>query len=728
MYPGIFFILLKLSQRKYILVSCFVSRFNQCLMATYKYFNRDLSWLSFNHRVLLEAKDSSLPLFERIKFLAIYSNNLEEFYQVRVSYYRQLLKNAHLFPDKVDEVKPLKILHQINETVMQYQEEFHKIFDNEIVPELEKENIILLNKNSKLTPEQQNEIREIFTLDILSTLQPVLLVKKRIRPFLKTGQVYIIAEMVVKDNTRQYKTEKQKRYGLIKLPTDHNITRFIELSESNGKYYIMFLEDVIMLHANKLFTGYNITEWYTIKLTRDADYEYDDYEEDELIEAVSKLSSSRKLGKPNRFLYDKNMSNHIVKYMRETFKLNSDILVRGGTYHNFRDFFSFPNPCSPDLEYEKLPPLRIPDFDAESLIKNAINEKDYLISFPYQSYDYLLRFLEQAAEDDTVTEIKATQYRVADRSAVVNALMSAAENGKKVTVFVELKARFDEENNLRYASEMTKAGITIIYSIPRLKVHAKAAIIIRDQNRFQNAKNQAYIGTGNFNEKTARLYCDHGLFTSDQRIITDLEAMFTYLETQNEKIRFKHLLIANFNLISKFGRLIRQEIDNVKKGKKGYILLKMNGLQDPSMIEMLYRASEAGVKVDLIVRGICALKTGKKFSKNIRVIRILDRFLEHARVFVFHNDGKPKVFIGSADWMKRNLYRRVECICPVYDEGIQQELIDILKIQLADNVKACQIGSKMENIRIRNNKPLVQSQLATYEYLKEKYPKEIIER
>lgn len=688
---------------------------------SYKYFNRDLSWLSFNHRVLEEAKDQTLPLYERIKFLAIYSNNLEEFYQVRVSYYRQLLKNADLLPKKIKEVNPENILLEINETVAQYQLEFHHIFDTEIVPELEKNGIYLLNRNSILPKEQEIEVKEIFMTELLSTLQPVLLAKKRIRPFLKTGQVYIILEMVIKEALTKTEGKKRNRYGLVKLPTDHNISRFIELTPSKGDNYIMFLEDVIVRHVNKLFPGYIVKEWYTVKITRDADLDFDEYEEDELIDAIKKISSSRKLGEPNRFLYDMNMPHRIMKYLMDSFRVKGDIIVKGGSYHNFRDFFSFPNPISPKLELEKLTPLRIHDFDKAVKLKKAIDEKDYLLTVPYQTYDHLLRFLEQAAQDETVKEIKATQYRVAERSAVVNALMNAAENGKKVTVFVELKARFDEELNLRYAAEMTKSGINIFYSIPGLKVHAKAAIVIRDKNRYPEAKDQAYIGTGNFNEKTARIYSDHGLFTSNEEIIDDLKTMFLYLEQQNSKISFKHLLISGFNLIAKFGRLINNEIVNAKAGKKGYILLKMNGLQDPHMVEMLYRASEAGVKIDLIIRGICILKTGKKFSKNIRVIRIIDRFLEHARVYIFHNDGNEKVFIGSADWMKRNLYRRVECVCPIYDKDLKQELIDIMNIQLSDNIKACEISPEMVNVRVKNNLPLIQSQLATYNYLKEKY-------
>jgi polyphosphate kinase len=693
-------------------------------MAEYKFFNRDISWLSFNHRVLQEAKDPSIPLFERIKFLAIYSNNLEEFYQVRVSYYRQLLRNASLIPQKIEQVKPLEILHQINEIVTNYQIEFFEIFDKQIIPELEKNNIFLLNKDSILISEQAQEIKEIFMTEILSLIQPVLLLKKRIRPFLKTGQSYIVLEMVVKDSKSNTMTKKRVRYGLIKIPTDHNIPRFIELESRNGNNYVMFIEDVIMRHSNKIFTGYSVKKWYTIKLTRDADLDFDEYDEEELIDAISKISSSRTLGEPNRFLYDRSMNNKMLNYLIQTFKIDSEILVPGGNYHNFRDFFSFPNPLSPQLENEKLTPLRISSLDKVKRLGKAIDKKDYLLSVPYQSYDYFLKFLEEAATDETVSEIKATQYRVAERSAVVNALMNAAENGKKVTVFVELKARFEEEANLRYASEMTKAGINIIYSIPGLKVHAKIALLIKDKQNFPASRDQVYLATGNFNEKTARLYSDHGLFTSHEGIIDDVKKLFLYLDEQEQNIRFEHIMVPNFNLMYKFGQLIGREIENAKNGGKGYILLKMNGLQDAHMVEMLYRASEAGVKIDLIVRGICILKPGRKYSKNIRVVRIIDRFLEHARVYAFHNGGDTIMYLGSADWMKRNLNARVECIFPVYDEELKQELLDILNIQLSDNVKACEIGPNGENIRIRNNLPLVRSQLAIYEYFRTKIRKD----
>lgn len=694
------------------------------IMRIYKYFNRDFSWLSFNYRVLQEAKDQSIPLYERLKFLAIYSSNLEEFYQIRVSYYRQLLRNAKILPGKIEEVKPSKILHKINQTVAAYQEEFHQLFDEEIIPALKNEGIHLLDRNANLSPKQAAEIEDIFISEILSVIQPVLLVRNRIRPFLKSGHLYIILEMTVPDANRKAGSYPRIQYGLIKVPSDHGISRFIELESEDAQHYIMLLEDVIMRHINKLIPGYQIQEWYSIKMTRDADLDYDEYEEDDLIDAIERITSSRIIGKPNRFLYDRKMPRRILTYLMQTFKIDNDILVRGGAYHNFRDFMNFPNALAPKLQNEKLVAQRIPELDASQNYSRLIDQKDFLLSVPYQSYEYFLRFLEQAAQDESVTEIKATQYRVAERSAVVNALMDAAENGKKVTVFVELKARFDEEANLRYAAEMKKAGINIIYSIPGLKVHAKVALVIRDKVQFPQAKDQAYMGTGNFNEKTARLYCDHGLFTSHKGIINDLKTMFNYLEEQEQHIRFEHLLVPNFNLINRFGQLINNEIEQVKAGNKGYIVLKMNGLQDPNMIDMLYRASEAGVKIDLIVRGICTLKPGKKYSKNIRIIRIIDRFLEHARVYMFHNNGNPIVYLGSADWMKRNLYRRVECVFPIYNSELKQEIIDILNIQLSDNVKACEIGENMENIRIQNNKPKVQSQLATYEYFKEKYKKQ----
>ena len=688
-------------------------------MPKYSYYNRDLSWLSFNYRVLQEAKDDTNPLYERIKFLAIYSNNLEEFYQVRVSYYRQLIENDRFIPEGFGEKNPAKIIRKINERVSKYQAEFHEIFNKQIVPELRKNGIHLLEKGAKLAENQLEFLENVFDSEVLSTIQPVLLIKDKIYPFLKTGQVYIALEMYNKEPVDRPIENKRAKYGLIKLPTDHNISRFITLPEEDGKYSIIFLDDMIMHFAHKIFPGYIVKDWHSIKLTRDADLDYDDFEGEKLIKAISSIGISRSLGKPNRFLHYRNMPKKMLNYLLVTLRIDHSITVKGGTHQNFRDFFGFPNPHSPELEYSKLSRIRIPDFVKNKTISSCVNKKDYLLSVPYQTYDHFIQFLREATRDTSVVEILSTQYRVASQSEVVSALIDAAESGKKVTVFVELKARFDEEANLQHASEMTKAGINIIYSIPNLKVHAKVALIIRKPDA--KLKSQAFLGTGNFNEKTARLYGDHGIFTSHKGIIADLENMFAHLKDQKVAMDFKHILVPNYNMVERFKKLINKEIENVENGGEGYILLKMNGLQDTAMVDKLYKASQAGVKIDLIIRGLCILKAGKKYSKNIRVIRIVDRFLEHARVFVFGNNGEPIVYLGSADWMKRNLYRRIECDFPVYDEDLKREVLDILEIQLKDNVKACLVGEKMLNVPIVNEKPLIRSQMATYDYLSEKY-------
>ncbi len=687
-------------------------------MGKYEYFNRDISWLSFNFRVLQEAMDKTLPLYERIKFLAIYSNNTEEFYQVRVSYYKQMIRHENEFPRQhFRAVDPVGTIRQINEIVTNQQSIFHLIFEDEILPELRKSNIIVVNDKDQLSQEQMDFINAIFYSDILTSIQPVLLVKKKVRPFLKTGHPYIAMEMV---NLENHGKQHRERYGIVKIPTDHNISRFLELPGEDGMHYIMFLEDVIMRHIDAIFPGYRIRNWYSLKLTRDADMEYDDYEGEDLIDAIDRIRSARSLGNPNRFQYDRAMPDKILDYLRTSFHISKDLLVMGGSRHNFRDFFSFPNPIYPKLEIESLPPTPIPALaNLKKPIATLIGKKDYLLSVPYQPFEHYLRFLREASTDPFVKEIKTTQYRVSDHSVVVNSLIAAAENGKKVTVFVELKARFDEEANLKWANEMTKAGIRIIYSIPKLKVHAKIALVLRKKGSKHG--DQAYLGTGNFNEKTARLYCDHGLFTSNPEVVRDVKELYKHLEDQKLRPKFKHILVPGFNMIPVFLQLIEQEIKNVKGGKIGYMLLKMNGLQDQEMVDGLYKASEAGVKVDLIIRGVCILKTGMPYSRNIRVIRIVDRFLEHSRAFVFMNNGDRQVFLGSADWMKRNLRRRVECIFPIYDPELKKELLDVLNIQLSDNVKACEIDEHLINQRIITKGPDIRAQIAIYEYFKNKY-------
>ena len=687
-------------------------------MGKYEYFNRDISWLSFNFRVLQEAMDKTLPLYERIKFLAIYSNNTEEFYQVRVSYYKHMLRHESEFPRQhFRTVDPAGTIRHINEVVTNQQSIFHLIFEDEILPELRKNNIIVVGETDQLSVEHLGYISDIFYSNILTSIEPILLVKKKVRPFLKTGHPYIAMEMVNLENPGK---KHRERYGIVKVPTDHNISRFVELPSEDEKHYIMFVEDVIMRNIDAIFPGYKVKNWYSLKLTRDADMEYDDYEGEDLIDAIDRIRSVRSVGSPNRFQYDRAMPDKLLDYLTTSLTISKDLLVMGGNRHNFRDFFSFPNPVYPKLEIESLPPIPIPSLaNLKKSISSLISKKDYLLSVPYQPFEHYLRFLREASTDPTVNEIKTTQYRVSDHSVVVNSLIAAAENGKKVTVFVELKARFDEEANLKWASEMTKAGILILYSIPKLKVHAKIALVIRKKGSKHG--DQAYLGTGNFNEKTARLYCDHGLFTSNPEVVREVKNLYKHLENQKLRPRFKHILVPGFNMVPSFLQLIKQEIKNVKEGRIGYILLKMNGLQDGEMVDSLYRASEAGVKIDLIIRGVCTLKSGQPYSKNIRVIRLVDRYLEHARVFVFLNNGEHQVYLGSADWMKRNLRRRVECIFPVYDPELKKELLSVLNIQLSDNVKACEIDEHLSNNRIITKGPDIRAQIAIYEFFKNKY-------
>lgn len=682
-----------------------------------RYFNRDLSWLWFNHRVLEEAKDETVPLYERIRFLAIYSSNLEEFYRVRVSYYRNLLRELPSDHPKILEVDPAKVIEQINSLVGRFQEEFSLLFKKRIIPELRNNRIILLKTKDQLTDSQNAYVKKIFSQSVLPTLEPMLLVKKRIKPFLKTGQVYIVFKFFKKGYPFWM---QHASYGLVKIPTDHDIPRFIELPEENGNFYIMFLEDLIIRNIHKLFPGYKYLEGYNIKITRDADFEYDDFVGDDLIEVIERIDSTREVGKPNRFQYDYRMPSSLLEFLKVTFNLDKQDLVRGGSIHNFRDFFGLPNPISPRLENSSLSPLRVSELDQAGSLLDEMRKNEYMLHFPFQSYGYFIQFLNEAANSPDVIEIRATQYRVATNSAVVNALISAAENGKKVTVFVELKARFDEEANLKYAQEMKKAGIKIIYSLPGLKVHGKIALVLY-KNENGETDGTAFLATGNFNEKTARLYIDHGFFTSDSVIVSELKSLFAYFEDQLRVPVFKEILVPGFNMLKVFKKLFEQEIKNVKDGKPGYILLKMNGLEDPYMIEELYKASEGGVKIDLIVRGVCRLIPDQPFSQNIRVVRIIDRFLEHDRVYLFHNDGEDILYAGSADWMRRNLYRRIECVFPIKNKKLKKEMLHMLKLQLKDTVKARNIDKYMKNkiIPYEGSKP-IRSQMAIYEYLRDK--------
>ncbi|MUP38227.1 polyphosphate kinase 1 [Labilibaculum euxinus] len=687
-------------------------------MQKYQFLNRDLSWLSFNKRVLQEASNTRLPLYERIKFLAIYSSNLDEFYRVRLGTYKRFTELPAEDKDILRE-NPDAILKNINAEVDRQQNEFGNIFTQEIIPALEEEDIILIRDQS-LCEEHHQFVKDFFLDNLLPHVQPILLLKKQIQPFLQNNVIYIAVKLFKKRKKEEEEgapKSRRSRYAIIKVPS-HRFPRFIELPDRDGKHFIMFLDDIIKLRMKLLFPGYKIDSSYSFKLSRDADLLIEDEYSGDLIKMIENSLKKRETGSPSRFLYDASIPKDFLKFLKDSFNLQNNDMVKGARYHNFQDFFCFPNPKYPELEPESFHPLKVDDLQGNKSVFKTIRLKDQILHFPYQSYEYVIRFLNEAAVDPKVVEIKATQYRVADNSAVVNALINAALNGKKVTVFVEVKARFDEEANLRSANEMRKAGVKIIDSIPGLKVHAKLALVLRKGDK----KDYAFLSTGNFNEKTAKIYSDHGLLTSNEVIITELKQLFDYLENQTEGYEFRKLLVGRFNLRRSLIELIDQEIQNVKNGHKGYIILKMNGLQERDMITKLYEASEKGVKIDLIIRGICCLKPNKTYAKNIRIIRIVDQFLEHGRIFYFHNLGEELLYLSSADWMNRNLHRRIECAFPIQDKKIKKELIDILNIQLNDNVSARILDGKLNNLPIPINGKVkkIQSQKEIFAYLNKK--------
>ncbi len=679
--------------------------------------NRDLSWLSFNYRVLQEAKDPRVPLYERIKFMAIYSSNLDEFFRVRVAGTRSLLKVSKSAQKEL-EFDPSELLKKISKEVNKQQVEYGIIFREKIIPELRANGICLINETQ--TTEKQNEfITKYFNERIIPQIQPILLVKDKIVPFLRNRRLYFAVILKPKKSLANSHKKTRNKYAIVEIPSNH-LPRFVELPSEDEKRYIIFLDDIIRFKLSSIFLGYNVVEAYSIKLTRDAELYIDDEFSGNLLEKIQKSLLKRNIGAPSRFLYDERIPKAFLKLLKDTFKIKNDDLVPGAKYHNFSDFFTFPNPTINNLFNEPLPTLRHSELDKHPNLFEAITKKDYIVHFPYQTYNYVLQFLDQAADDPNVTSIYITQYRVAKGSEVISALVKAARKGKKVMVFVELKARFDEESNIHWAEEMKSQGIDVLYSFPGLKVHSKLALIKRVEEK--QDKYYCYLATGNFNEKTAQLYSDTGLFTSDVRLTKEVKMVFNHLRDNKIKPKFKHLLVAQFNMRKTLVKLIDHEIEFAKKGKKARIILKMNSLEDKKMIMKLYEASNAGVKIDLIIRGICCLIPGVDgLSKNIKAISIVDRYLEHSRIFVFGNNGNPKVFAGSADWMKRNLSRRIEVIFPIYNSEIKNEVLDIINIQLKDNVKA-RVIDRYDKNKYKKDKALglIQSQVDTYKYLKSK--------
>lgn len=675
----------------------------------YNYFKRDISWLSFNYRVLLEALDERLPLYERINFISIYSSNLEEFYKIRVADHKAVASGATLSDEETVQ-SACQLMEEINREVTRQLDDRVRIYEQKILPALRKSHIIFY-QDRHVEPFHQQFIKDFFREEIFPYLQPVPVSKDEVVSFLRDNRLYLAIRLYPKeintpttewtDNTTEISKEapnKRKAHYFVMKQPYAKVPRFIVLPSHEKSHYLMFTEDIIKANLNLIFPGYDVDSSYSIKISRDADILIDDTASSaDLVEQLRKKVKKRKIGDVCRFVYDRAMPQDFLDFLIDAFRIHRDELVQGDKHLNLEDLRHLPNPGKSLQATDKPKPMKLTLLDEKDSVFNYVEKKDLLLYYPYHSFEHFIHFLYEAVHDPQTRDIMVTQYRVADNSAVINTLIAAAQNGKKVTVFVELKARFDEENNLATAEMMQAAGIKIIYSIPGLKVHAKVALIRRRGLNGESIPSYAYISTGNFNEKTATLYADCGLFTSRKEIVSDLHNLFRTLQGK-ENLKFSTLLVARFNLIPELNRLIDHEIALAEQGKGGRIILKMNALQDPTMIDRLYEASERGVQIDLIVRGICCLIPEQSYSRNIRVTRIVDSFLEHARIWYFGNEGQPKLFLGSPDWMRRNLYRRIEAVAPVLDPDLCKELTVMLQTQLADNQKACWIDQQQQNV------------------------------
>ena len=680
-----------------------------------RYFKRDISWLSFNYRVLLEAEDDTLPLYERINFISIYSSNLEEFYKIRVADHKAIATGA-AHSDEESVQSAMQLVTEINEEVNRQLEERIRIYEQKILPALRQHHIIFYQSRN-VEPFHKEFLRRFFREEIFPYLSPVPVSKDKVISFLRDNRLYLAVRLHSKGTLPGDPDHTQ--YFVMKLPYS-KVPRFIELPKQDKNYYLMFIEDIIKANIDTIFPGYDVDSSYCIKISRDADILIDESANtSEIIEQVKTKVKKRKIGAVCRFVYDRAMPDDFLDFLVDAFRINRQELVPGDKHLNMEDLRHLPNPNNAVRPIRKPPPMKLACLDERESIFRYVEKKDLLLHYPYHSFEHFIHFLYEAVHEPTVREIMVTQYRVAENSAVINTLIAAAQNGKKVTVFVELKARFDEENNLATAEMMKAAGINILFSLPGLKVHAKVALVLRRDKQGHKLPSYAYISTGNFNEKTATLYADCGLFTCNPVLVNDLHNLFRTFQGKENPV-FHRLLVARFNLIPELNRLIDHEIELAKSGKQGRIILKMNALQDPAMIERLYEASQAGVKIDLIVRGICCLIPGRKYSRNIHVTRIVDTFLEHARVWYFGNGGKPKLFLGSPDWMRRNLYRRIEAVTPILDPDLKRELSDMLSIQLSDKRKACFVDDHLRNRwkSARPQKEKIRSQYTFYEYLK----------
>ena len=677
-----------------------------------KTLSRDLSWLRFNARVLQEAQTPTVPLLERLKFLAIFSSNLDEFFKVRVATLRRLVKLKKKTRAKLGE-RPKRQLREVLAEVARQQEEFGVTFREQLLPALNAQRIHLLSV-AELSDQQREWTATYFQEKVRDLLSPVVLDEDLHHLFLKDQAVYLTCYLSQPRNP-QAGTEAE-RVLLLELPTKRHGGRFVRLPDEGEARYVLFLDDVIRVGAPALFPAYERVAVHAVKLSRDAELDIEEEVSGDLMEKIRSSLAKRATGFPARLLYDPEMPAEALRAVKQKTGIGAEELVEGSRYHNFRDFFGFPDFGEPSFHYPPRPALAHPTLPGKGSLLAAIGQRDHLLHPPYQSFDYVTRLLREAATDPAVAAISITLYRVASKSQVVKALIKAARHGKQVTAVVELKARFDEESNLFWADKLQRAGAQVIFTPPELKCHAKLLLIAR-READDTTRQYAYFSTGNFNESTSGLYTDHGLFTADERLTHEAVAVLDYLRDQQTVPEFAHLLVAPFGLRPGLNALIDYEIKQAKKGQEAYIILKLNALEDRGLIAKLYAASEAGVRVELLVRGIGCLVPGQPgFSEHISQRGLVDRYLEHSRVYVFAHGGEERVFVSSADWMTRNLDRRVEVAFPILDEGLRAEVRHLLDLHRHDNVKARDFENHF--ILPQNGEKPLRAQEATYAWLK----------
>ncbi|MCZ4223244.1 polyphosphate kinase 1 [Pedobacter rhodius] len=668
-------------------------------------FNRDLSWLKFNERILMEAERETVPLLEKIKFLSIFSSNLDEFYRVRMPVLLALEKLSNR--DDNDIHIETDLLNKANTLISEQQQRYGKALKEHIIPQL-KENNINLVYGKTIPKEIKKQVTRYFLSQVLAFIQPVYLTAQT-NFFPSNNALYFLITL---------KQEEKEQTVILNIPSNE-LPRFYKV-EVDNEIFVVFLDDVIRFHLGLIFKNAEVTGCFSFKITRDAEIDLKDEYSGSLSEQLEAQLLKRDSGLATRFLHQPGIPKPVLALLKKLFNLKKANLVEGGQYHNLKDFIGFPV-SQPDLSNKSWPKICNTDVVSGSLT-DAIVKNDIIIHTPYQSYDSVLRFFNEAAIDPDVQEIYLTIYRVASDSKIINALISAAKNGKKVFVLVELKARFDEANNIKWAKKMKEKGVEIVYSVTALKVHAKVALVKR-----KTGNRMLYTGllaTGNFNESTAAFYTDHILMTANKAILREIELLFIFLAkrvkpSSNDLIKFEHILVAQFNLQQTFLNLIDREIEHAKSGKAASITIKLNNLEEKVLINKLYEASAAGVKITMLVRSICRLIPGVTgLSENIKIIRIVDRYLEHGRIFIFNNLGEQAIYLGSADWMNRNIYRRIEVCFPIYDKKIKAELIEIINIQLQDNLQAVIIDEHMNNVPVEKDGTLIASQHEIYKLLK----------